>query len=186
MAASPSGGQLALTSDTNTLHIFNLPTSHLQKSQQSSKSTAKAGAEQDWHSVERSPSPMPAAPGSNEGSYLNWQKWGSFAKIPFAPRIFTDVYSFVSTGFDPGKDDDDTASSSVGARQSSSSIKSTTKDDAPKAERVKGLVGWIDDETLVVLSAGRDARYERFKLHLDDNGAATLQRNGWARYMKPN
>ena len=26
----------------------------------------------------------------------------------------------------------------------------------------KGLVGWTDDETLVVLSAGRDARYERF------------------------
>ena len=54
------------------------------------------------------------------------------------------------------------------------------------AARVKGLVGWVDDETIVVLSSGSDARYERFKLDLDTGGPATLERSGWSRFMRPN
>lgn len=163
LAASPSGGQLAVTSDTNTLHIFNLPTSHLQSAPQPPSSAAQTTtSESEWQSVERSPSPRPASPGSNSGSYLNWQKWGSLAKIPFAPRVLTDVYSFVSVAFDPGQDD------------------------YPGIERVKGLIGWIDDEHIAMLSAGKDARYERFELRLHENEPATLRRIGWSRYMRPN
>lgn len=163
LAASPSGGQLAVTSDTNTLHIFNLPTSHLQAALQPPSGAAqKMTAEPDWQNVDHSPSLLSTSPQSSSGSYLNWQKWGSLAKIPFAPRVLTDVYSFVSTAFESGQDD------------------------FPGVERVKGLVGWVDDEHIVVLSSGKDARYERFELKLNDNEPATLRRVGWSRYMRPN
>ena len=164
LAASPSGGQLAVTSDTNTLHVFNLPTSHLQAQQPiDSRQRQNHSGDVEWQSIERSPSPPTvASPGSTGGSYLNWQKWGTLAKIPFAPRVFTDVYSFVSVAFDPGQDD------------------------APGLDRAKGCIGWVDDENVVVLSAGRDARYERFELKMEENEPATLKRTGWSRYMRPN
>ena len=148
LAASPSGGQLAVTSDSNTMHVFNLPTPESTGDQL-------------------------ARPEGDKGSYLNWQKWGGLAKLPFAPRILTDVYSFVNADFDPGED-------------SGMSSHPHTQHGAPTKARVKGLVGWVDDETIVVLSAGRDARYERFKLSLDENEPASLRRAGWSKYMKPN
>ncbi|KAL9081951.1 MAG: hypothetical protein Q9159_006868 [Coniocarpon cinnabarinum] len=165
LAASPSGGQLAVTSNTNTLHVFNLPTSHLQQRvapPPSSPRALSASPRADQQSVQSSPSPVSASPPTDSGSYLNWQKWGSLAKMPFAPRVLTDVYSFAHVAFDPGQDE------------------------FPGVDRTKGLVGWVDDETIVVLSAGKDARYERFELKLDDNEPATLRRVGWSRYMRPN
>lgn len=90
---------------------------------------------------------------------MNIQKWGSLAKLPFAPRIFSDTYSFAIVAFDPGAD------------QSASP---------------KGLAAWIDDYTIVVLSAGWDARYERFRLAGTESGGVHLTRVGWCRFMRPN
>ena len=155
LAASPSGGQLAVTSNTNTLHIFNLPTSQSQIAKQS---LSDKPSSPDRHSS----SSMSSSPPSTSPSLLNWQKWTTLSKIPYAPRVFTDVYSFVSATFDPGSDE------------------------YPGIERSKGMIGWVSDETIVVLSSGRDARYERFELKMEEGEGASLKRVGWSRFMRPN
>ena len=186
LAASPSGGQLAVTSDTNTLHVFNLPTSHLQRGANANAVVSiETAHDAEWQTVDRSPSPVSSTP-EPSGSYLNWQKWGSLAKLPFAPRVLSDVYSFVHVAFDPGNDDEDVSSSPTRGSGRTSVDLSRSNEASQGQRRVKGLVGWVDDETIVVLSAGRDARYERFKLDLDQQGPATLRRVGWSRYMRPN
>lgn len=48
---------------------------------------------------------------------------------------------------------------------------------------VKGIIGWVDEDALVVVGAGRDARWERFALVLADDGRRVLVREGWKRYL---
>ncbi|KAI9726970.1 MAG: Phosphatidylinositol 3,5-bisphosphate-binding protein [Chrysothrix sp. TS-e1954] len=153
LAISPSGAHLAVTSDTNTLHIFNLP-----GSSKSSKSSSTVDG--NWQRLEHTPSPPPP------GNYMNLQKWGGLAKLPFAPRVFSDVYSFASAHFDPGEEKDKMNVSS-------------------KDGYVKGVVGWVEDQVLAVISAGKDARYERFELMPDDTGKTVCSRVGWSRFLRP-
>lgn len=141
---SPSSNRLAVTSDSSTLHIFDLPNPERDSTQ---SSDAEAGS---------------------SGWIGNVQKWGALARIPFAPRVFTDVYSFASTQFDPGSEPSDAHSA---------------PDATPKVP--KGLVGWLDDETIVVISAGQDARYERFAL-VEKDGRVGCARVGWSRFLRPN
>ena len=102
------------------------------------------------------------------------QKWGGLAKLPFAPRVFTDFYSVASTTFDPGRENQDGHDEARGAKRTP----------------VKGVVGWIDEETIAVVSAGTDARYERFAFTGEDVGDGTeglkCFRIGYSRYMRPN
>jgi len=152
---SPSNSHLAVTSDTSTLHIFDLPEAlHHPEPSRSSSVNNKV------QSIERSPQPAPVG-----------NKWGSLAKLPFAPRVFKDVYSCASTQFDPGYGEE------PGSKQSQLTPTLPTP--------AKGIVGWLDDETVVLISAGRDARYERFVL-TENNQGKNIFRTGWSRFMRPN
>jgi hypothetical protein len=54
----------------------------------------------------------------------------------------------------------------------------------PQGRPPKGKIAWIDDESLVVIGAGRDARWEKFVLGLDQSGQRGIERRGWKRYME--
>lgn len=159
IAISPSGERLALSSDTSTLHIFDIPNPSKYKQLQRRGSPASDG---------RPGTEQPA------GFLGNVQKWGGLAKLPFAPRVFTDVYSFASTRFDPGKEDEKLDIGHV--RQKPPTL--------PQSR--KGVLGWLDDETIVVINAGKDARYERFNLTANHEGRLVCVRAGWFRFLSPN
>lgn len=80
IAFSPSGQQLAVTSNKSTLHIFDIP--HPQKSR---------NAEHHHGSI---------SPSNEEAT----QKWGFLGRIPGVPRLFSDIYSFASAHFEMGDD----------------------------------------------------------------------------------
>ena len=88
--------------------------------------------------------------------------------MPFAPRVFSDVYSFASANFDPGREEQNAAPLSA----------------MPKYR--KGVVAWLEDQVIVVINAGSNARYERFELVQDDTGKAECVRVGGSRFLRPN
>jgi len=102
---------------------------------------------------------------SEEGSN---QKWGILGKIPLLPRVFSDIYSFASAHFEIG-------------------------DEAPLgyipplgtsyARPPKGVIGWSDDQTILIIGAGRDGRWERFVIREGDDGKRYCIREGWKRYL---
>lgn len=54
----------------------------------------------------------------------------------------------------------------------------------PGGRPTKGLLGWLDDNTVVVLGAGQDSRWERFSIVIEeDTGKRILVPNGWKRYL---
>ncbi|KAK8062038.1 WD40-repeat-containing domain protein [Apiospora phragmitis] len=46
-----------------------------------------------------------------------------------------------------------------------------------------GVIGWIDEESLLVVGAGRDARWEKYMLAEGEEGKMVLYREGWKRYL---
>lgn len=111
----------------------------------------------------RSQSPYAA---SEEGS----NKWGVLGKIPLLPRVFSDVYSFSSAHFEIG---DETSLGSVNIATLGASF--------PRPP--KGVIGWLDDQTILVVGAGRDGRWEKFLLRDGDDGKRYCIREGWKRYL---
>lgn len=156
LAISPSNDRLAVTSDTNTLHVFDLPTEVSPRSAHSS----------------RSPTPEHARQSSSQSAQ---NKWGTLSKLPFAPRVFTDVYSIASTVFDPGTEREDDVDDGFVDVVSG----------VPGGTRTKGVAAWVDDSTIVVVNAGKDARYERFVLTNDRTGKIVCVRDGWSKYLVP-
>ncbi|CAG7936418.1 unnamed protein product [Penicillium salamii] len=98
------------------------------------------------------------------------QKWGILGKIPLLPRVFSDVYSVASAHFEigeaatPGSAYVPPSGSSFGRPQ-------------------KGLLGWCDDMTLLVLGSGREGRWEKFALREGEEGRKHCVRDGWKRYL---
>ncbi|KAI9889580.1 MAG: WD repeat domain phosphoinositide-interacting protein 3 [Vezdaea aestivalis] len=89
----------------------------------------------------------------------NSRGWGFLSKLPLLPRAFSDVYSFASAHFEMGDED--------------------TEADRP----VKGTIGWVDDERVILIGTGRDARWEKFVLAKTDTGQRVCIREGWKRYL---
>lgn len=143
---SPSGQQLACTSDKSTLHVFDVPNPNRRQSTQRSQSVSQ-GSE--------------AEPG----------KWGILGKIPLMPRVFSDIYSFASAPFEAGDE-----GMIGGIPFSEGTTLGTTKPP-------KGIIGWISEESLVVIGAGRDARWEKFAIVDGDDGKRHCVREGWKRYL---
>lgn len=111
--------------------------------------------------------------GTSEDTNLN--KWGFLSKIPLLPRVFSDIYSFASAHFEMG-DEDTLHDSYIPALGS-----------VPSRPR-KGLIGWLDDSTLLVVGTGKDGRWERFRIGErsgagEDAGQRSLWRDGWKRYL---
>ena len=152
---SPDNIRLAVTSDKSTLHIFDLPTSG-------------AGASQ---------LPLTSSTGStgSNGGAPN-QKWGLIGKIPLLPRFFSDVYSFASAHFEMG--DDPAPGAGLAAGQSFKPIPGI-----PGGRPMKGVVGWLDEATILVIGAGRDGRWEKFVIGLSNDGKRFCVRDGWKRYL---
>ena len=160
IAISPNSTLLAITSDKSTLHIFDLP-SMMAHSRNGSMSSNRP------HRNSNSSSTNGYA---DEG---NKQKWGILGKIPLLPRVFSDIYSFASAHFEI----DDAPQTDLG--------KAATMPipGIPGGKPRKGIIGWKNDYTVLVIGAGRDGRWEKFILGEGDDGRRHLVRNGWKRYL---
>ncbi|KAK2754432.1 Phosphatidylinositol 3,5-bisphosphate-binding protein [Arachnomyces sp. PD_36] len=99
----------------------------------------------------------------------NSNKWGILGKIPLLPRVFSDVYSFASAHFEIG---DETAGSTYIPPLGTS-----------LARPSKGVIGWTNDQTILVLGAGKEGRWERFVLKDGEDGKRFCVREGWKRYL---
>ncbi|KAI9929958.1 hypothetical protein ASPWEDRAFT_23686 [Aspergillus wentii DTO 134E9] len=111
-------------------------------------------------------SPSPSSP-SEEGTN---QKWGILGKIPLLPRVFSDVYSFASAHFEIGEE---TPPGSQHVQSLGTSI----------GRPVKGVIGWPNDHTIIVIGSGRDGRWEKFLIRDGDDGKRYCVREGWKRYL---
>ncbi|KAK3372164.1 WD40-repeat-containing domain protein [Podospora didyma] len=160
LAFNPSGTLLACTSDKSTLHIFDVPhtkPTHQQQpppqqqqlyQQQTGGTTATATGGADKNAT----TPPEA---ESKG------KWGMLSKIPLMPRVFSDIYSFASVRFEAGDE------SLVGGLPMSESTTLGT------SRPPKGVTGWLNDNALLVIGAGKDARWEKFVMVME----------GWKRYL---
>jgi WD repeat-containing protein 45 len=117
------------------------------------------------------PGPRNQKPPASESDVT---KWGILGKIPLMPRVFSDVYSFASCPFEAGDD-----GNIAGIPYSETTVLGTTK---PQ----KGVIGWISDDSLTVVGAGHDARWEKFVLVNGDDGKRHCVREGWKRYLGNN
>ncbi|KAF4337839.1 HSV2 phosphatidylinositol 3 5-bisphosphate-binding [Fusarium beomiforme] len=124
--------------------------------------------------------PHPRKPGMNRSQQLGASgsdpgdgagKWGILSKIPLMPRVFSDVYSFSSAPFEAGDE-----AAIGGISFSESTVLGTSRPP-------KGVIGWIGDDSLVVIGAGHDARWEKFIIVDGDDGKRHCVREGWKRYL---
>lgn len=170
---SPSGHLLACTSDKGTLHIFDVshpnkkPTNPITAPNAPGAGGSSGGGS---GSSSRPGSSSSGAGAGGSGGGGGKTKWGWLSQVPGLPRAFSDTYSFTSIPFSTG---DETMGG--WAEPSSYAPLGTTK---PQ----KGLVGWYEEESLVVVGAGVDARWEKYQMGRDDNDKRFIGRVGFKRY----
>ncbi|KIW04503.1 uncharacterized protein PV09_04259 [Verruconis gallopava] len=127
------------------------------------------------------------------------QKYGNLGSLPLAPRFLKDTYSTMSCKFEMGNEptrrrqgskdkeraggQDETASVTT-VRTATTFSRQKENPWWPQGRPPKGKIAWIDDESLVVVSAGRDARWEKFVLGIDHNGQRGIERRGWKQYLE--
>lgn len=158
---SPDSKLLAVTSDKSTLHIFDLP--HPLHEPYN-----------DWANIKRQHGASSSLSSHGSGDEGNKQKWGILGKIPLLPRVFSDVYSFTSAHFEMGDD----PQNGVGNASTSIPIPGIRGGRPPK-----GIIGWANDYTILVIGAGRDGRWEKFIVGEGQDGQRHCVRNGWRRYL---
>ena len=165
LAISPSSTLLAVTSDKSTLHVFDLP-----------HAVQAAKAESSNHDRQHGSltSVTTASTALEEGDN---NKWGILGKIPMLPRVFSDVYSFASAPFEIG--DEPVSGPSSAVPRSANTIMTGI----PGGRPAKGLIAWTSDNSLIVVGAGRDGRWERFLIGEGDDGKRYCFREGWRRYL---
>ncbi|KMU74908.1 hypothetical protein CISG_00837 [Coccidioides immitis RMSCC 3703] len=117
----------------------------------------------------RNPSPN-SQPPQVTGEEALYNKWGFLGKIPLLPRLFSDVYSFASAPFEIG---DETPPGTGYIPQLGSSF----------SRPPKGVIGWTSDDTLLLIGAGKDGRWERFIIQDGQDGKRVCTRTGWKRYL---
>lgn len=118
--------------------------------------------------------PNPRKPGRNQSpeSGDGQAKWGILSKIPMMPRMFSDPYSFASAPFELG---DELAQGKMPITDGGMTLGT--------GKYPKGVIGWLTDTSLVVVGAGRDARWEKFNVVENSDGRRHCIREGWKRYM---
>jgi WD40 repeat protein len=104
-------------------------------------------------------------------------KWGMLSKIPLLPRQFSDTYSTASAKFEMGNEP-----ATWGPHAKSATL-SAGIPGVPGGRPTKGLIGWLDEETILVIGAGQDARWERFSVSLDETGRKCITSKVWKRYI---
>jgi WD40 repeat protein len=158
LAISPSSQMLAVTSDKSTLHVFDVP--HPTKP-----------ARSDVPNSSRRLTSMGNGGSLTASDESGSQKWGILGKIPLLPRVFSDVYSFASAHFEIGDE-----SPGIGAPVLDSSLGEGTR-------HQKGIIGWTSDQSLIVVGAGRDGRWEKYVVAEGEDGKRYCIRDGWKRYL---
>lgn len=104
-------------------------------------------------------------------------KWGILSKVPLLPRQFSDTYSSAATRFEMGDEP-------LGwGLQSRSATFNAGIPGVPGGRPTKGLIGWLDNQTLLIVGAGQDARWEKFNVGTDAAGVRVIVREGWRRYL---
>lgn len=93
-------------------------------------------------------------------------KYGILSKVPLLPRQFSDTYSSASTHFEMG---DEPGSTAENARSA--------------GYPTKGSLGWLDDQTVLIISAGQDARWEKFLVVEQQTGHKVVYRDAWQRFL---
>ncbi|RKF54456.1 SVP1-like protein 2 [Golovinomyces cichoracearum] len=153
LAISPSGLLLAATSDKSTLHIFDLPNIRLPSVAHVSMGHQK--------------SPVNTAEVGFSSNIENCpQKWGILGRIPILPRLFSDNYSFASAQFE-------TLDESINALPANQT----------KGKPKKGIIGWVNDENIIVVGAGSNCKWEKFVITKGDDGRRHCIRDGWKNYL---
>lgn len=109
--------------------------------------------------------------GGSGGGDVDQGKWGILSRIPLMPRVFSDTYSFASAPFEAGDE-----AAIGGIPFSEGTVLGTTKP-------AKGVIGWISDDSLAVIGAGQDARWEKFVIVNGEDGKRHCAREGWKRYL---
>ncbi|KAK6594577.1 svp1-like protein 2 [Botrytis cinerea] len=148
ISISPSGQLLAVTSDKATLHVFDIP--HPSKPPRSESATGHRRL------TSLGGGGSPTTPDSDARN-----KWGILGKLPLMPRLFSDIYSFATATFSTGEEPLSTSSNPL-----------TASDAGPKAS--KGVIGWTSDESLIVVGAGTDSRWENLSLPKVKMASATV------------
>jgi WD repeat-containing protein 45 len=170
IAISPSNDRLAVTSDKSTLHIFDIPHPNQSSIQESHSKTATAMQSGRSSSIDSSRDAF-----QYEEDVGPKSKWGVLSKLPLMPRVFSDTYSIASARFE------------IGDEPISTNSKSPTWNapipGVPGGRPPKGLIGWLDEESLVVVGAGQDARWEKFLVGPAADGSTVCWREGWKRYL---
>lgn len=194
---------LACTSDKSTLHIFDVPhpkRPSRQPQQQPSllQPQNSGGSGSSTPSARNGTGPSALAAGS-EGGGGGKGKWGILAKIPMMPRVFSDVYSFASAPFAADDDDDDLqlhpqrsrdSRGGGGGGNSGTALPVSESTTLGTSRPPKGVIGWVSETTLLVVGAGRDARWEKFVVvntggggQDGGDGRRSVVREGWKRYL---
>lgn len=104
------------------------------------------------------------------------QKWGVLSKIPLLPRVFSDIYSFATASIETGDD------LGYGSGGPGSSVLGPIPG-IPGGRAPKGIIGWTNDHTVLVIGAGRDGRWERYIVMEGEDGKRRCVRDGWRRYL---
>lgn len=107
---------------------------------------------------------------SSQSEEMISHKWGILGKLPLLPRVFSDVYSFASAHFEIG---DEEAPGSLYVPPLGTSF----------GRLAKGIIGWTDDQTILVIGSGREGRWEKFVLREGEEGKRYCVREGWKRYL---
>ncbi|KAI0385111.1 WD40 repeat-like protein [Hypomontagnella monticulosa] len=118
-----------------------------------------------------STNPPQTGSGSANSNTEGNNKWGILRNIPFGP--FSDVYSFTSTPFELGEEP---LLPSPARQLGDTPVLGTSRP-------MKGVIGWVDESTLIVVGAGQDARWEKFVLREGEEGRTVVIREGWKKYL---
>ena len=104
-------------------------------------------------------------------------KWGILSKVPLLPRPFSDTYSVATAKFELGDEP-------LGWGPPTKSVTFNVGiPGVPGGRPTKGLIGWLDDDTILVVGAGRDAKWEKFLTATNEDGSRYLARQGWRNYL---
>ncbi|KAJ5833446.1 hypothetical protein N7474_001757 [Penicillium riverlandense] len=117
------------------------------------------------------PTPRRSQSPASQSEETASHKWGILGRIPLLPRMFSDVYSFAQAHFEIGDEPATPGSPYVPPLGSS------------MGRSPKGVIGWLNDQTLLVISAGREGRWEKFALREGEEGKRDCVREGWKRYL---
>ena len=104
------------------------------------------------------------------------KKYGNLANLPFAPRVLRDQYSAMSIAFDMQG-----ASSPGGSVHGSGSV--VVRGTLAQGDPPKGQIGWISENELCVVSAGRRGRWEKFAVSQGGQQKRMLMFVGWKPYI---